>query len=98
MNAPIPLTSIARGVPPAPVLRILAQHSREELEGFIAVAIDLLDLADGDPDVEANGDEEDGTGAEDEEGGHSVYGAGPGCEIGDPGGCEHDGREHDDAI
>ncbi|SFO94264.1 hypothetical protein [Qipengyuania nanhaisediminis] len=87
----IPLTSLARGVPPAPVLRILARHSRTEIEGFIAVAIDLLDLADGDPDKEATAAEDD----------FADWPARPwhgaGCQISDPGGCEHNGREPEDA-
>lgn len=50
----------------AAVSRVLATFTREELAGFIAIAIDLLDLAEGDPDLEPNGDELDGTGAEDD--------------------------------
>jgi len=46
--------------PPAAVSRVLATFDRRELEGFIAVAIDLLDLADG------NADEEDATDLEDD--------------------------------
>lgn len=89
MNAPIPLNSIARGVPPAPVLRILAQHSRKELEGFIAVAIALLDLADGDPDRELAGDETDGNGAEDDECAYfATLGNGPGCGVTDDDICD----------
>jgi hypothetical protein len=99
MNAPVTINELATaGPPPAAVMRMLASHSREQLEGFIEVALSLLDLADGDPDIEADGDEADGTGAEDEEGGHTFYASGPGCEISDPGGCEHDGREIDDGY
>lgn len=51
--------------------------------------------------TEADGDEEDGTGAEDEFATRYKAGAawmtgkhiGPGCPISDPGGCEHDGLE-----
>lgn len=50
--------------PPAAVTRVLATFDRDQLAGFIAVAIDLLDLAAGDPDVEPNGDEEDSDGDE----------------------------------
>ena len=35
-----------------PVERILGRFDRAQLEGFISVAIDLLDMADGDPDIE----------------------------------------------
>ena len=38
--------------PPAAVSRVLANFDRAQLEGFIAIAIDLLDFADGDPDLE----------------------------------------------
>lgn len=36
--------------PPAAVTRILARYNRPKLEAFIAIAIDLLDTLDGDPD------------------------------------------------
>lgn len=40
-------------LPPMPaVARILARFERDQLAGFIAVAIDLLDTFDGDPDAE----------------------------------------------
>lgn len=52
--------------PPAPaVMRILSRFDRSQLHGFIAVAIELADAMDGDPDVEdddpneAVGDEQD---------------------------------------
>lgn len=73
--------------PPMPaVARILARFDRPRLEGFIAVAIGLLDVLDGDPDEEANGDEADGTCAEDEAGEElrARSESGPGCSIGDP--------------
>ncbi|ALR19027.1 hypothetical protein ATN00_00545 [Sphingobium baderi] len=34
------------------VARILSRYDRERLEGFVAIAIDLMDLMDGDPDLE----------------------------------------------
>lgn len=43
-----------------PADRILARFNRDQLAGFIEMAISLLDATDGDPDVEANGDEMDG--------------------------------------
>lgn len=97
MNAPIPINAMARTIPPAAIMFILTRYSRTEIEGFISVAIDLLDFTDGDPDVEPNGDEGDGTGAEDEAGGHTRYGSGPGCSISDPD-HEHDGREHEEGY
>lgn len=63
----------------------------------IAVAaqalIDLLDALGGDDDLEPNGDELDGTCAEDEAGAedHARVESGPGCGIGDPG--EHSLQE-----
>jgi hypothetical protein len=45
-------------MPPMPaVARILARHDRQHLAAFVAVAIDLIDAMDGDPDCEAAGDE-----------------------------------------
>lgn len=73
-------------------------HRREATEREIEtlllrveLLIARLDRLDGDPDVEANGDEADGSFAEDE----SFYFAGtmPGCPISDPGGCEFGGLE-----
>jgi hypothetical protein len=99
MNAPSSIAMAGR-IPPAPVLAILSRYKREDIEAFIAVAIDLLDLADGDPDVEGidddaepvdddtelNGDERDTGNAEDECLAGSFLHEGPGCPIGDPGG------------
>ena len=59
---------------------------------FTPRLIERLDLTDGDPDVEANGDEMDGTFAEDDQG-IVVAGYGPGCETTDAG--ELDGDETD---
>lgn len=99
MNAPTPIASPANQLPPAAVAlisaRLLNKHSAHEIAEAIEILIDVLDLLGGDPDVEANGDEEDGTGAEDEEGGHTFYASGPGCAISDPD-VEHDGREHEE--
>lgn len=46
-------------VPPAAISRVLLSFSRAQLEGFVAVAIDLMDLADGDSDLENGNDLED---------------------------------------
>lgn len=73
-------------LPPMPAIaRILALYQRDQLAGFIEVAIGLLDLADGDPDIEPNGDELDGTGGEDDFMDHAH--AGPGCPVSDPDAC-----------
>lgn len=102
------------GIAPMPaVARILSRFDRRQLQGFIEVAIELVDLQDGDTDLEldpleANGEEDD----EDDEGGGDTSadenepdfsrqrpGYGAGCSISDPDG-EHDGREpeHDAEI
>ncbi|MFC4593514.1 hypothetical protein [Sphingobium tyrosinilyticum] len=71
--------------PPAAISRVLSRYSRGELEGFIEVAIGLLDLTDGDPDMEDANDVEDDFSLTD----HALgYGErrGPGCEVSDAGG------------
>jgi hypothetical protein len=62
------------------------------IEAATEELIETLDALHGDSDLELNGDELDGNNAEDEVL-HTYHGAGPGCPISDPGGCEHDGRE-----
>lgn len=73
----------ASNVPPAVVLRVLEQFNRAELEGFISIAIGLLDVTDGDPDAE------DATNLEDDfvlSDNALLDGAtGPGCTISDAG-------------
>ena len=76
----------------APLMRMLARYDRAKVEAFVEISISLLDLIDGDPDIELNGDELDGSHCED------CFidfgsGAGPGCPVSDPGGCEHNGDE-----
>lgn len=66
----------------SPVERVLSRFSRDELHGFVAVALDLLDLAAGDADREPDGDELDGSTAEDDYGADGL--CGPGCSISDP--------------
>ena len=70
-----------------PIDRVLSTFDREQLSGFIEVALALLDLADGDPDLEPNGDELDGTAGEDDFYPHSNWLAQPGCPISDPDAC-----------
>ena len=65
-----------------PIDRLLSRFGRRQIEGFIAVAIDLLDLADGDSDIELNGDEHDHNNAEDDFCDHNGFG--PGCPVSDP--------------
>jgi hypothetical protein len=84
MGAPLraiplpPVLAFLMGVPVAP---------RDAIERVIQAAIDALDTMDGDPDLEADGDELDGTGGEDDFCDHnSNWLAYPGCPISDPGG------------
>jgi hypothetical protein len=77
--------------PPAAISRVLATFDRKQLAGFIAVAIDLLDLADGDSDEECELVEDDFFEA------HPYLG--PGCPITDPGGGNvEDEGEPDEAC
>src|SRR5688500_17842657 len=63
------------------------QHARRILRSSLTAAIaelvDLLDQLDGDPDLGPDGDELDGTGAEDDFCDHNA--GGPGCPASDPG-------------
>ena len=84
-NTPItalPLNSIAFGIPPAHLLRALAENSREHLEWFIQTAIDVLDDLDGDPDEENANDLEDDFALTP----FALHNAGlaPGCPVSDP--------------
>lgn len=64
--------------------RALVGADRATLEAFITAAIDLLDLADGDPDIEPNGDELDGSLDEDDFHTQDVQALGfPGCPLAD---------------
>lgn len=65
------------GLPSTAILRVLRQHSRNELSGFIAVAIDLLDFADGDSDTEDATDAEDDFALSTQAIGYAVHT--PGC-------------------
>lgn len=80
------IVSLPGIIPPAPaVMAILDRFSREQLGHTIEVLISLLDIWDGDPDREANGDELDGTGGEDDFCEHSAsWPGGPGCPVSDP--------------
>lgn len=80
-------------IPPAAVSRVLATFDRDQLAGFIAVAIDLLDLADGDTELEET-DTED---AFELSWIARGYDTGPGCPIADAGGAaEREDDEEDD--
>ena len=73
------------------VMRVLSRFDRQSLASFITVAIELLDVVDGDSDTEPNGDELDGNPSEDE---FMIHRAdGPGCPI-----AETDKAVDDDAC
>lgn len=124
------------------VVSYLSGLSRTEIAHVAEIAIDRLDMLDGDPDMEPNGDDEplsangdgddgawiewhqmrasqkrgpnilpsyneddeddDPAGQSDEDGQNTMFDVcrdnGAGCPIADPGGCQHDGREHEDAY
>lgn len=69
---------------PAAILRTLGRFDRPVLESFITVAIELLDVMDGDTDLEPNGDELDGNNAEDDFWPHSNWLDHAGCPVSDP--------------
>lgn len=86
--------------PPPAVVRVLSRFDRSQIEGFVEVSIALMDFADGDPDIEPNGDEaepcgdeQDGQPQAEDEFVQLGFDGGAGCPVSDPGGCEHDGRE-----
>lgn len=86
---------------------LLANLDRSVIASAVEVLVNLLDVLDGDPDVEANGDELDGNGAEDDFCEHNTPLSlqGPGCPIADPdtaiddSGCDEDAdREPEDGT
>lgn len=74
--------------------RLLNRHSTSEIGHAIEILMDVLDLMDGDADVELNGDERDGQPSEDEFMLHGTHG--PGCPLSDPDTCVTD-APHDKA-
>lgn len=74
------------GLPSAALLEsAIRRMSRDALADLCEQLIDRLDTMEPDPDLEPNGDELDGTGAEDDyQTGHEVGGPLPGCPISDP--------------
>lgn len=84
----------AMPIPPAAISRVLSRFSRKDLEGFIEVAIGLMDVADGDPDLESHDLEDDFVLSA-----HALGfgGRGRGCEISDPDkGVDDDGEGIDE--
>lgn len=69
--------------PPAPaVMQILSRFNREQLHGFISIAIDLADAIDGDPDLEGEWNEDEISSVPS----WVSLDDGPGCQIADAGG------------
>lgn len=81
----LPLDILLSSIPSLP---------RVALDRLVERAIEQMDEQDGDPDFEANGDEQDTGNAEDEPFAGIPWGmGGPGCPITDPGEDEHDMEE-----
>ena len=78
--SPFALTPPVTPVPPAAISRVLSRFDREQLAGFVAIAIDLMDLADPDPDLEDATDLEDDFALSPQAIGDAT---GPGCEVSD---------------
>lgn len=70
--------------------------NRKAIERAAQALIDLLDVIDGDNDLEANGDELDGSMGEDDF--HDQYGTAPGCPVSDPGGDPLDFGEREEGV
>ncbi len=84
--AALPLDLLLSAIPSLP---------RPALERLTARMIEALDTMDGDTDVEANGDELDGSLGEDDFHGHGTTPwTGPGCPVSDPG--EDEGHDEPD--
>jgi len=86
-HEPQPLDVLLSTIPslPRPVLARLTTR-----------LIEHLDEIDGDPDFEQTRDE--GEPDFNRYRRHRKNQGGPGCQISDPGGCEHDGRELEDWL
>lgn len=68
-----------------------ARLTSEDLSAIATIAIDELDKRDPDTDVEANGDELDGSASEEDFGHQGENWKGePGCPLSDPGGEQHE--------
>lgn len=96
--APLPLSLIAQAIP---------KLTRHDLEALAERLIDHLDEQEPDPDIELNGDELDGSLAEDDFSPQNAGGLpGPGCPLSDPDmavddqGCDdiNDDREEEHAA
>jgi len=86
---PLTFTLTPGMAPAAPLMRLLSRFDRDKVEAFAEISVAMLDLIDGDADLE----EDDPQGACDEDeistNLTAQWGEGPGCEISDA------GEEHD---
>lgn len=81
---------IGRGASRLPAeiaLALIPSLPRPHLERLVQQLIDRMDEADGDTDIEANGDELDGGNCEDDFGAPANWLLGPGCPISDSDMC-----------
>lgn len=86
----------AKALPLEALLSMIPSLPRQALDRLVERAIDHMDEQDGDTDVEANGDELDGSMGEDDFHHQSAnWLAHPGCPVSDPGEDNHD-REEDE--
>lgn len=53
---PLQFTLTPGMAPAAPLMRMLSRFDRTKVEAFVEISISLLDLIDGDADLEENGD------------------------------------------
>lgn len=74
----------ASALPLALISDAIPRLSRDALEGLVEDLIDRLDRADGDPDIEPNGDELDGSGTAEDDYQPGYDNVRPGCPISDP--------------
>jgi len=98
MSALYVSTGGARTLPVDLLLGAIPSLPRKTLDRLVERAIAQLDELDGDPDLELNGDEHDGSNAEDEvlHFYHYAGKQGPGCLISDLGEDSHD-QEREEA-
>lgn len=82
------------------LMRTIARQPRRRLEAAVEMLLQVLDLIDGDADLEPDGDERDSNGAEDDFMNHSLWAAGPGCAVSDPDMCtaREDGGTHNGGV
>ena len=61
--------------------KLFSAFDRDDMEAAVALLIAELDVQDGDPDIEANGDELDGDDSEEDFMFHSTTDSGAGCPV-----------------